>query len=116
MQTIRQNAYHQLNELVASDPAAAARILILDPTGYSSARDLVEDSRTKLTAMIASWPNQSQKYTLGAIMRPLSEIAAKEDSTLSPANTGNYQRRESSVSTDLALLNISIGDEHMPGG
>lgn len=111
----RSRGYQRLREAVAEDPQTRDRILVVDPTDYSSSRQLLEGTRAQLTGMIAKWPQQPEKYILRDIMQPLSEKASKEDETLAPGNSGAYIRAQTGLSSDLSLQAIAgrtLANEH----
>ncbi len=111
----RSQGYRQLHEAIAQDPKTRDRILVVDPTDYASSRQLLEDTRTRLTGMIAQWPAKPETYILRDILQPLSEKVSKEDPTLAPGNSGSYVRAHSGVSPDLSLQAIAgraLANEH----
>lgn len=113
--TARSHGYRRLREAVAHDPKTRDRIAVIDPTNYTSSRQLLEDTRTQLTGMIAKWPEQPENYILRGIILPLSEKVSKEDPTLAPGNSGTYIRTQTGVSPDLSLQAIAgraLANEH----
>lgn len=108
MAASRSRGYQQMREALARDPQAGGRVLLIDPSDYSSAKDLARDAKTSLDGMIATWPQKPGKGVLNDVLPPIADAAASENASLAPANSGSYIRVNGMRSPDAALYKISM--------
>lgn len=104
----RGRSYQHLREAIARDPQAGGRVLLIDPSDYSSAKDLARDAKVNLEGMIATWPQKPSEGVLNDVLPPIANVADTEDASLAPANSGSYVRENGKRSPDSALQKIAL--------